>query len=47
MHAFASLAFGSQHHKITRGQSGTSLLSSMVKKRVIVLGDVSLIGERC
>ena len=47
MHAFASFAFGSQHHKITRGQSGTSLLSSMVKKSVIVLGDVSLIEGRC
>ena len=47
MHAFASFAFGGQHHKISRGQSGTSLLSSMVKKSVIVLGDISLIGERC
>lgn len=47
MHAFASFAFGSQHHKIIPGQSGTSLLSSMVKKSVIVLGDVSLIEGRC
>lgn len=47
MHAFASFAFGSQHHKIIRGQQGTSLSSSMVKKSVNVLGNVSLIEKRC